>query len=109
MSTETITTIVGVVSLLLVLAGGFGWMIHRMDTRMDKLDLGLRQEIGEVKQDVSAVKDDVAVLKGDVSGLKSDVAEVKQDVASLKGEMTEVKVAVARLEGPTRPPLLVSR
>lgn len=74
MSVEMITTLVGVVSMLLALAGGFGWMIHRMDGVEDKL--GAR--IDGVERNLDARIDKVA------------------------DELVEVKVAIARIEGPPR-------
>lgn len=74
MSVETITILIVIGSLLLALAGGFGWMIHRMDgiakdlgSRMDRMgnDLGSRMD-----------------RMGD--------------------DLVEVKIAIARVEGPPR-------
>lgn len=59
MSTETITILIGIVSLLLALAGGFGWMVHRMDRmgaelngRMDRMS----DELVEVRIAIARVE-----------------------------------------------------
>lgn len=74
MSAEMITTLVGVVSMLLAFAGAFGWLIHRMDGQ--SAEHGAR--IDGVRADLGARIDKV----GD--------------------ELVEVKIAVARVEGPPR-------
>lgn len=85
MSVEMITTLVGVVSILLALAGGFGWMIHRMDSLENKL--GARIDAVDGKQ--SARSD----------ALESSLGARIDKVAD---ELVEVKIAVARIEGPPR-------
>lgn len=74
MSVETITMVVGIVSMLLALAGGFGWVIRRMDARIDASE-----------QKFSA---------------RIDSLEGKVDRVAT--ELVEVKIAVARIEGPPR-------
>ena len=74
MSVETITMVVGIVSMLLALAGGFGWVIRRMDARIDSSE-----------QKFSA---------------RIDSLEGKVDRVAT--ELVEVKIAVARIEGPPR-------
>ena len=60
MSAEMITMLVGVVSILLVLAGAFGWMIHRLDLLESKL--GAR--IDKVADELVEVKIAVARVEG---------------------------------------------
>ena len=55
-----------------------------LNSRMDHLESGLKQDVTELKQDVSGLKQDVTVLKQDVSGLKQDVTVLKQDVSDIK-------------------------
>lgn len=74
MSIEMITTLIGVVSILLALAGGFGWMVHRMDTRIDA-----------VRTDFDA---------------RFDRLDARVD--RMSDELVEVKIAIARVEGPPR-------
>jgi hypothetical protein len=81
MSVEMITTIVGVVSMLLALAGGFGWMIHRFDARLDGVESKL-----------------AARIDGDEDKLGARIDKVSE-------ELVEVKVAIARIEGPPRNPV----
>lgn len=78
MSAEMITTIVGVVSMLLALAGGFGWMINRTDA-----------QFAEVRRDLGARIDKT----NDELGARID---------KTTGELVEVKIALARVEGPSR-------
>ncbi len=62
--------------------------------RTDRLETGqqeLRQELREVKADVSVLKADVSVLKADVSVLKTDVSVLKTDVSVLKTDVREIK------------------
>lgn len=89
MSVEMITTLVGVVSMLLALAGGFGWMIHRMDSRMDSCESRLGARIDDV---------------GTKLGARIDAVEEKLGarIDKVASEQVELKVAIARIEGPPR-------
>lgn len=78
MSVETITMLVGIVSILLALAGGFGWMVHRMDSTSSSLESRLGARIDSVEKNLGARIDKVS------------------------DELVEVKIAVARFEGPPR-------
>ena len=78
MSTETITIVISSAALLLSFFGAFGWMVHRVDTKIDNLDAKLSAQISSVEERLSARIDGVA------------------------REVVEVKIAVARLEGPPR-------
>jgi hypothetical protein len=59
-SVETLTTIVGIVSVLASLAAGFAWMIRRMDALEEKLS----GRIDAVEHEVVEVKIAVARLEG---------------------------------------------
>lgn len=85
MSVETITMLVSAVSILLALAAGFGWMIHRMDSRLDDVEnrLGTR---------IEKVADELADVENRLGARFDKVAD----------ELVEVKVAIARIEGPPR-------
>ncbi|MGV2982218.1 hypothetical protein ACNPNP_00820 [Microbacterium sp. AGC85] len=89
MSVEMITTLVGVVSMLLALAGGFGWMIHRMDSRMDSCESRLGARIDDVETKL---------------GARIDAVEEKLGarIDKVASEQVELKVAIARIEGPPR-------
>lgn len=89
MSVEMITTLVGVVSILLALAGGFGWMIHRMDSRMDSCESRLGARIDDVETKL---------------GARIDAVEEKLGarIDKVASEQVELKVAIARIEGPPR-------
>ena len=78
MSSETITTLVGVVSILLAFAGAFGWLIHRMDRQSTELRNDLGAQISSVRSDL---------------GVRID---------KVTDELVELKIAVARVEGPPR-------
>jgi len=82
-SPDILATILSAVGVLLAMAGGFGWVIARLDSRLDSGLSGLEQRLSTR----------IDVLSEEVGGLRGDVAELK--------------VAVARLEGPARPPLLM--
>ena len=61
----------------------------------------IREDISDLKEDVSGLKEDVAVLKEDVSGLKEDVAVLKEDVSGLKKDVDALKENVSHLEDET--------
>ncbi len=71
---EMLTTVISFAALLVAIAGGFGWVIHRSDAQFralsDKLDERTRM--------------------------------LQTAVDAQTRELNEVKVAVARLEGPTQ-------
>lgn len=77
MSVEVFTMLASAATILVALAGGFGWMLTRMDARF-------------VAQD--------ARLDARFNGLDACVGGVAH-------ELSEVKIAIARLEGPQRRPL----
>ncbi|MEW1976687.1 hypothetical protein AB0301_16655 [Microbacterium profundi] len=89
MSVEMITTLVGVVSMLLALAGGFGWMIHRMDSRVDSFEIRLGARIDDVETKLGARIDSVEEKLG-------------ARIDKVANEQVELKVAIARIEGPPR-------
>jgi hypothetical protein len=83
-SVETIAIIISVVTMLIALAGGFGWMVQRMDTRFAEVNA----RFGEVNDRFGEVNE--------------RLAEVNARIDRIADEVVEVKVAVARLEGPQR-------
>lgn len=129
-SVEVITMIVSAVTILLALAGGFGWMITRMDARF------VAQDARFVAQDAKFTAQDgrFAELNAKIDArfseqdAKIDARFAEQDakwdarfaqqdtrfdrletrIDDLTHEMTEVKIAIARLEGPT-PRLITAR
>ncbi len=58
----------------------------------------LKTDVSELKQDVAILKTDVAELKHDVSILKTDVVELKHDVSILKTDVVELKHDVSILK-----------
>ena len=58
----------------------------------------IKEDIVELKSDVSVLKQDVAELKKDVAVLKVDVAGLKQDVAVLKEDVTDLKQRMQNVE-----------
>jgi len=64
MSVETVTMLVSTASILFALAGGFGWVIHRMDSRIDAGEgkLGARTE--RVADELVEVRIAVARIEG---------------------------------------------
>ncbi|XRD70174.1 response regulator [Microbacterium esteraromaticum] len=85
MSVDSITILIGIASVLLAIAGGFGWMIHRMDgiardldARMDRMSAGLDARVERMSDELGARMD------------------------RMSDELVEVKIAIARVEGPPR-------
>lgn len=64
MSVEAITMLIGIVSILLALATGFGWMIHRMDSRLDVVENRLGSRIDKVTDELVEVKVAIARIEG---------------------------------------------
>ena len=62
----------------------------------------MKQDVSELKTDVSILKSDVAELKVDVAILKTDVAELKTDVGILKTDVAELKEGQKRIEKEVR-------
>ncbi|WDH79490.1 response regulator [Microbacterium esteraromaticum] len=96
MSAETITILIGIVSLLLALAGGFGWMIHcidRMGTelngRMDRTGAELNGRMDRMGAELNGRMDRMG-------------AELSGRMDRMSDELVEVKIAIARVEGPQR-------
>ncbi|HWK76563.1 hypothetical protein [Microbacterium sp.] len=89
MSVEMITMLIGIVSILLALAGAFGWMIHRMDVLENRLEgkLGARIDAGDER------------LGARIDALDEKLGARIDKVAD---ELVEVKIALARVEGPPR-------
>ncbi|MBY6060291.1 response regulator [Microbacterium esteraromaticum] len=96
MSTETITILIGIASLLLALAGGFGWMVHRMDRigaelngRMDRMGAELNGRMDRMGAELNGRMDRMS-------------AELNGRMDRMSDELVEVKIAIARVEGPPR-------
>lgn len=96
------TTLIGVVSVLLTIAAGFGWMVHRMDALENRLVA--RIDGGDEKL-VARVEKGDEKLGARIDGLEE---RLSVEIAEVRNDLNEVKVAVARLEGPSRPPLMMS-
>ncbi|QZY52828.1 apolipoprotein A1/A4/E family protein [Leucobacter tenebrionis] len=153
MSPDILATILSAVGVLLAMAGGFGWVITRFDSRLDAGLSGLEQRLSARIDGVEACNEETgrrlsARIDGVESGLEQrlsariDALDVRlsdridgvetgleqrlsaridaldarlstridalsDEVGGLRGDVTELKVAVARLEGPARPPLLM--
>ena len=62
-------------------------------------DVGqLKDEMREVKADISELKTDVGQLKDEMREVKADISELKTDVGQLKDEMREVKADISELK-----------
>lgn len=142
MSPDILATILSAVGVLLAMAGGFGWVITRLDSRLDSGLSGLEQRLSaridgveacneETERRLSARIDGVesgleqrlsaridtldarlstridAVETGLEQRLSTRIDALSEEVGGLRGDVAELKVAVARLEGPARPPLLM--
>ena len=64
MSAELITLVSGAVGMMLTVAAGFGWMIRRMDARMDSLETRLTRRLDGVADELVEVKIAIARLEG---------------------------------------------
>ncbi|HWL60602.1 MAG TPA: hypothetical protein VNQ48_06930 [Microbacteriaceae bacterium] len=64
MSTETIAIVISTAALLLSFFGAFGWMVHRMDSKVDSLEAKLGARIDRVEQELVEVKVAIARLEG---------------------------------------------
>lgn len=81
MPVEIVTTLASAATMLIALAGGFGWLITRMDARFAAQDARLDARFDRV---------DARIDK-----LEARAGEVEH-------QLSEVKIAVARLEGPQK-------
>lgn len=99
MSAESITTIVGIVVLLLALASGFGWMIHRMDGRLTETRTDLSGQISDLRTEL---RGEIADVRQDVSEVQRGLNAVQVSVARLEVSVAGLEASVARLEGPPR-------
>lgn len=80
MSVELLATLASFAGVFVAIVSGFGWIIRRMDSRIDRLDQKLSLRI---------------------DGLATHIDGVEH-------ELVELKVSIARLEGPT-PRLITAR
>ena len=64
MSVETITILIGIVSVLLTFGGAFGWMIHRVDSRMDRMSADLGSRMDRMSDELVEVKIAIARVEG---------------------------------------------
>ena len=55
---------------------------------------GLKTDVGNMKTDISGLKTDVGNMKTDISGLKTDVGNMKTDISGLKTDVTGLKADV---------------
>ncbi|KZE89994.1 hypothetical protein AVP41_02796 [Microbacterium sp. TNHR37B] len=78
MSVDTLAIVISAATLLLGFVTAFGWLVSRMDARIDRVEHGLAQRIERVEH------------------------ELAQRIERVEHELVEVKIAVARIEGPPR-------
>lgn len=67
MSVEALSVIISAAGLVVAMFSGFAWVIHRTDSRIDKVDSrieALTHEVSEVKRELSDVRVAVARLEG---------------------------------------------
>lgn len=75
-------------------------MDSKLSTQLDpiKNDItDMKSDISGLKSDMVEVKSDIAGLKTDVSSLKSDMVEVKSDITDLKTDMVDVKDDISKI------------
>ncbi len=78
MSVDTLAIVISAATLLLGFVTAFGWLVTRMDARIDRVESGLGQRLDRVEH------------------------ELGQRLDRVEHELVEVKIAVARIEGPPR-------
>lgn len=64
MSAELIAIVAAFVTLGIAMFAGFGWMIHRMDLRIDAVDKHLGDRIDRLADEMTEVKIAIARLEG---------------------------------------------
>jgi uncharacterized protein YdcH (DUF465 family) len=116
-SMEVITMIGSVVTIIIAMFSGFGWLLNRMDARFAQVDARFAQMDARFAQvDARIVQLDVkfetrATAQDATRDARFDALEAKLDarfdrldarVSAVEHEVTDVKVAIARLEGPPR-------
>ena len=63
----------------------------------EKLDLiisemtGMKNDMTDMKNDISGMKNEIADMKNDISGMKNEMADMKSDISSMKNEMADMK------------------
>lgn len=96
MSNETLAVILSALGLLVTLGGGAAAGLAWVGRRIDAVDTKLTDKIDALDSKLSSRIDAVDTkLSGRIDGLQDDV--------------TNIKIAVARLEGRSRPPLMLTR
>lgn len=132
MSGEMLMTLFTGFGLLLGLAGAFAWSVNRMDRAASRLDerissvnsdlksgtadlrTELKHDIAESRTELkrgitelrTELKDDIAELRTE---LKGDIADLRTGLSATNRELSEMRVAIARLEGPRRPALILPK
>jgi hypothetical protein len=113
-SVETLTTIIGIVSVLASFASAFAWLIRRMDARFDSFDAKFGARIDAVETRLTERIDGFETrLTERIDGVETRLTEridgfetqLTARMTAVERELVEVKIAIARLEGP--PPRLV--
>ncbi|REJ07233.1 hypothetical protein DY023_04385 [Microbacterium bovistercoris] len=88
MSGELIAVIGLGVTMLTALAGGFGWVVHRIDRVESRID----------RVDAKVDRVDARIDRVDAR-----IDTLSDKIDALGGELTELKVEVARWTGPKSP------
>lgn len=74
-------------------------MITEIVTRVvEKNTAVMREDIKELRQDVTALQQDVTELRQDVTALQQDVSELRQDVTVLQQDVTELQKGSETME-----------
>ncbi|MDO4286031.1 MAG: hypothetical protein Q4C60_11965 [Eubacteriales bacterium] len=71
-------------------------LLFALSSMFDEKLAPIKEDIAELKSDVSGLKKDVAVLKNDVSGLQKDVSVLKTQVSVLTEDVIVLKRDVRR-------------
>lgn len=113
MSTETLAVILSALGLLITLGGGaaagLAWVVRRFDAFETKLTAQITAGDTALAAQIKTVESGLG-QRIDALDLKIDAVDAKltRRIDALHEDLTEVKIAIARLEGPSRPPRLVT-
>ena len=85
-------TIIG--SIIIPLFAGFGWMIHRMDSKFEKIDIKLQN----IQTDVTDIRERVSFMEGFIffSEFKSESNNSRSDSAKKMWERRKMKAVESK-------------
>ena len=75
-------------------------MLEQKDLELiaDVMDKTIEKRLEPLKEDISEMKEDISGLKKEMSEVKEDISEMKEDISGLKKEMSVVKEDISDLK-----------